>query len=182
MVAGNFAGQAQGQAARSYIWAHENALLRMTRTEGTPNAMPVPSWPTDVYFSERRETHFNGEAVALLHYPNAHTDGDSVIWFRSSDVLLTGDVYQNVTFPMILTGEGGSIQGMVNALASIIEITVPKDKQEGGTMVIPGRGRLADEADVVEYGRPDRHHPGSRRGCHQAGTDARSDQGGAPRA
>jgi glyoxylase-like metal-dependent hydrolase (beta-lactamase superfamily II) len=151
VVAGNFAGQAASQASRSYIWAHENALLRITRTEGTPNAVPVAAWPTDVYFSERRDTFFNGESIMMLHQPNAHTDGDSFVWFRRSDVVLSGDVYQNETFPMINVAEGGSIQGMIDALANLIEIMVPRDKQEGGTMVIPTRGRLADEADVVEY-------------------------------
>ena len=151
VIAGNFAGQAGGQAARAYIWSHENALLRISRLDGTPNAIPVSAWPTDVYFSERRELHFNGEPVAMLHIPNAHTDGDSFVYFRKSDVIVAGDVYQNVAFPMIVTQEGGSIQGTVNALATLIELTVPLKNQEGGTMVIPGRGRLGDEADVVEF-------------------------------
>ena len=151
VVAGNFAGQAASQASRAYIWSHENALLRMTRTEGTPNAIPVAAWPTDVFFSARRDTFFNGESIMMLHTPNAHTDGDSFVWFRKSDVVLTGDVYQNQTFPMINVSEGGSIQGTIAALDELIGILVPRDKQEGGTMVIPGRGRLADEADVVEY-------------------------------
>jgi cyclase len=151
VVAGNFAGQAQAQASRAYIWSHENALMRISRTEGTPNAIPVAAWPTDVFFSARRDTFFNGESVMMLHQPNAHTDGDSFIWFRKSDVILTGDAYQNQTFPMINIAEGGSIQGTIDALANLIEITVPQKNQEGGTVVIPGRGRLADEADVVEY-------------------------------
>ena len=83
--------------------------------------------------------------------PAAHTDGDSIVFFRRSDVISAGDVYVNTTYPVILPGEGGSIQGIIDALNRIIAITVPEEKQEGGTMVIPGHGRLADEADVVEY-------------------------------
>jgi len=87
----------------------------------------------------------------MLHQPNAHTDGDVIVYFRKSDVLVTGDVYVNTTFPVINVQQGGSLNGIIAALNRIVEITVPKDKQEGGTYVIPGHGRLADEADVVEY-------------------------------
>jgi cyclase len=157
VVAGNFAGQANAQASgapsaeRAFIWAHENALLHMTATEGTPQAIPVSSWPTDAYFTDRKEIFFNGEPVQMLFMPNAHTDGDSIVFFRHSDVIVAGDVYVNTTFPIFMLDQGGSYNGYLNALNTIIELTVPKDKQEGGTFVIPGHGRLADEADVVEY-------------------------------
>ena len=101
--------------------------------------------------SARYDMFFNGEAVQMLHQPNAHTDGDIMVYFRKSDVLVTGDVYINTTFPVINLQQGGSLNGIIAALNRIVEITVPKDKQEGGTYVIPGHGRLADEADVVEY-------------------------------
>jgi cyclase len=94
---------------------------------------------------------FNGEAIQMLYQPNAHTDGDIIVYFRKSDVVVTGDVYINTTFPVINVQQGGSLNGIIAALNRIVEITVPKDKQEGGTYVIPGHGRLADEADVVEY-------------------------------
>jgi glyoxylase-like metal-dependent hydrolase (beta-lactamase superfamily II) len=87
----------------------------------------------------------------MLYQPNAHTDGDVIVYFRKSDVVVTGDVYINTTFPVINLQQGGSLNGIIAALNRIIEITVPRDKQEGGTYVIPGHGRLADEADVVEY-------------------------------
>jgi cyclase len=157
VVAGNFAGQANAQASgtpsadRAFIWAHENALLRMTATEGTPQAIPVAAWPSDAYFTDRKEIYFNGEAVQMLFMPNAHTDGDSIVYFRKSDVIVAGDVYMNTTYPIFVLDQGGSYNGELNALNTIIELTVPKDKQEGGTFVIPGHGRLADEADVVEY-------------------------------
>jgi cyclase len=107
--------------------------------------------PTDTFFTKRFDLYFDGEAVQLLHQPNAHTDGDVIVYFRKSDVIASGDVYVNTTFPVINLEQGGSLNGIVAALNRIIEITVPKDKQEGGTYVIPGHGHLADEADVVEY-------------------------------
>ena len=89
--------------------------------------------------------------MQLVHLPHAHTDGDVMVFFRKSDVLVAGDVYVNTTFPVINVAQGGSINGILAALNRIIDITVPRKKQEGGTYVIPGHGRLADEADVVEY-------------------------------
>jgi glyoxylase-like metal-dependent hydrolase (beta-lactamase superfamily II) len=95
--------------------------------------------------------YFNGEAVELIHQPDAHTSGDVIVHFRKSDVIAAGDVYINTTFPVINREHGGSYAGIVAALNRIIDITVPRDKAEGGTYVIPGHGRLADEADVVDY-------------------------------
>jgi glyoxylase-like metal-dependent hydrolase (beta-lactamase superfamily II) len=152
IIAGNFAGQAGAEAANAAkIITHENAQLRMAGGEGGQPAAPTAAMPTDTFFVRRHDMYFNGEAIQLLHQPNAHTDGDVIVYFRKSDVLVTGDVYINTTFPVINLQQGGSLNGTIAALNRIIEITVPKDKQEGGTLVIPGHGRLADEADVVEY-------------------------------
>ena len=123
----------------------------MNESEGNQPAAPAAALPTDTFFTVRNDLYFNGEAVQMLHQPNAHTDGDIIVYFRKSDVIVAGDVYINTTFPVINLQQGGSYDGLVAALNRIIEITVPKDKQEGGTYVIPGHGRLADEADVVEY-------------------------------
>ncbi len=84
-----------------------------------------------------------------FHVPAAHSDGDSLVFFRRSDVIATGDIFGTTTYPVI--DKGGSINGVIDGLNRIIEITIPKDWQEGGTMVIPGHGRICDEADVVEY-------------------------------
>jgi len=108
-------------------------------------------WPTDTFFNEEKDIFFNGEAIEMFHQPNAHTDGDIIVFFRRSDVIAAGDVYINTVFPIFMKDQGGSYQGILNALNNIIDLTVPKEKQEGGTYVIPGHGRLADEADVVEY-------------------------------
>jgi cyclase len=152
IIAGNFAPQAGAEAANAAkIIAHENTQLRMGGGEGNPPAAPTAALPTDTFFTKRFDLYFNGEPVQLLHQPNAHTDGDILVYFRKSDVVVTGDVYVNTTFPVINLQQGGSINGTIAALNRIIEITVPRDKQEGGTFVIPGHGRIADEADVVEY-------------------------------
>ena len=152
IIAGNFAPQAlAGAANAAKIFAHENTQLRMTEGEGSQPAAPAAALPTDTFFTARDDLYFNGEAVQLLHQPHAHTDGDIIVYFRKSDVVVTGDVYINTTFPVINLQQGGSLNGIIASLNRIVEITVPKDKQEGGTYVIPGHGRLADEADVVEY-------------------------------
>jgi cyclase len=152
IIAGNFVGQAGAEAANAAkIIAHENTQLRMAGAEGGQAAAPTAAMPTDTFFAHRYDMFFNGEAIQMLYQPNAHTDGDVIVYFRKSDVVVTGDVYINTTFPVINVQQGGSINGIIAALNRIIEITVPKDKQEGGTYVIPGHGRLADEADVVEY-------------------------------
>ena len=149
IIAGNFAGQA-GQAAANFakVLTHENVEARLVKVQP---ALPTQALPTDTFFTDQFEMHFNGEAVQFIHVPNAHTDGDVMVFFRKSDVLVTGDAFNTVSFPVIDMEEGGSLNGVVKTLNQILDITVPADKQEGGTYVIPGHGRLTDEADVVEY-------------------------------
>jgi glyoxylase-like metal-dependent hydrolase (beta-lactamase superfamily II) len=112
---------------------------------------PPASWPMDTYFTEGKDVYVNGEAVQVFHQASAHSDGDSLVFFRRSDVVSTGDVFVPDRYPVIDVAKGGSINGELAALNRILDLTVPADKQEGGTMVIPGHGRLCDEADVVEY-------------------------------
>jgi cyclase len=148
IIAGNFAGQA-GQAAANFaqIIAHENTGNRLGEAKPAP---PVHATPAETFFGAQHEIFFNDEAVQLIHVPNAHSDGDLMVFFRKSDVLVAGDLYINTTFPVINVAQGGSIDGLIAALNRIIDVTVPRKKQEGGTYVVPGHGRLADEADVVE--------------------------------
>jgi cyclase len=150
IVAGNFAAQVgQDAANQANVLAHENTQIRMMSDLKPPP--PFIAMPTDTFFTESKDLYFNGEAVQILHQPAAHTDGDVIVHFRKSDVIAAGDVYINTTFPILQAGQGGSFQGVIDALNRIIDITVPAEKQEAGTYVIPGHGRLADEADVVEY-------------------------------
>ena len=87
----------------------------------------------------------------MLHVPAGATDGDSIVFFRRSDVISAGDIFLTTTYPVIDVKSGGSINGVVKGLNQILEIAIPKEKQEGGTTVIPGHGRICDEADVLEY-------------------------------
>src|SRR6185436_10326966 len=109
------------------------------------------AWPTETFFGDDKEIFFNNEAIQLLHQPSAHTDGDIVVFFRRSDVVSAGDLFLTTSYPVIDTPRGGSIQGLLDGLNRILDIAIPKDKEEGGTYVIPGHGRISDEADVVEY-------------------------------
>jgi glyoxylase-like metal-dependent hydrolase (beta-lactamase superfamily II) len=149
IIAGNFAGQA-GQAAANFakVLTHENVEARLVKVQPP---LPVQAMPTDTFFTDEFEIHFNGEAIQFIHVPNAHTDGDVMVFFRKSDVLVAGDAFNTTSFPVIDMEDGGSLNGVVTTLNRILDITVPEDKQEGGTYVIPGHGRLTDEADVVEY-------------------------------
>jgi glyoxylase-like metal-dependent hydrolase (beta-lactamase superfamily II) len=148
IIAGNFVGQAGAASANfAQIIAHENTGNRLA--EAKP-ALPVHATPAETFFGAQHELFFNDEAVQLIHVPHAHSDGDVMVFFRKSDVLVAGDLYINTTFPVINVAQGGSINGVLAALNRIIDVTVPRKKQEGGTYVIPGHGRLADEADVVE--------------------------------
>jgi cyclase len=152
VVGDNVAAQV-GQAAAdsAFIWAHENVLTRMSTPPEGQAAIPFAAWPTDTFFSPEKELYFNGEAVQVLHQPAAHTDGDSIVFFRKSDVVVAGDVFITTTFPVINLAQRGSFNGIIDALNRVIDLTVPRDKQEGGTYVIPGHGRVTDEADVVDY-------------------------------
>ncbi len=148
IAGGNVLGAIEDAGETAKIIAHENVLITMSGAE-TP--LPFEAWPTDTYFTDRKEVFFNGEAVQVLHQPAAHTNGDSIVFFRRSDVISTGDLFLTTRYPFIDRENGGTFQGIIDALNRIIDLTVPADRQEGGTMVIPGRGRLCDEADVVEY-------------------------------
>jgi glyoxylase-like metal-dependent hydrolase (beta-lactamase superfamily II) len=133
------------------VLAHENVLNRMSAPAGKTSPTPTAAWPTDTYFPEEKDIFFNGEAVMLYHDQAAHTDGDSIVFFRRSDVVVAGDVFVTTSYPFIDQANGGSIQGEINALNRILDIAVPAHEQEGGTYVISGHGRVCDEADVLEY-------------------------------
>ncbi len=141
-----------GEGTIPRIIANDHVLNRMTAPAAAGQAaVPESDWPNDEYFTPTKDFFFNGEAVVVYHMPAAHTDGDSIVFFRRSDVISTGDIFTPETYPVIDLARGGSVQGIIDALNRIIELTVPAKYQEGGTYVIPGHGRLCEEADVVEY-------------------------------
>jgi glyoxylase-like metal-dependent hydrolase (beta-lactamase superfamily II) len=112
---------------------------------------PITERPLNSFFEENKDFYFNGEAIFIHHIPRAHTDGDSVVYFRGSDVLVAGDIFVTTTYPVIDARSGGGVQGFIDGLNKMLEIAVPKRLQEGGTYVIPGHGRVGDEADVLTY-------------------------------
>jgi cyclase len=128
------------------IFAHERLLNRLSES-GTPAA----SLPTDTFFVKQKDLFVNGEAVQLLHIPAAHTDGDVIVFFRRSDVISTGDVFTPDRYPLIDLSRGGSIEGLLAGINYILELAVPDFNEEGGTMIVPGHGRLCDESDVSDY-------------------------------
>ena len=141
----------RGPGPRPRIIAHENVLNRMTLR--VPNQPPVPdeALPDDEYGTPQKDLFFNGEAVVIYHMPRAHTDGDSIVFFRRSDVVSVGDIFTPDQWPAIDLARGGSVEGTLDALNYILTLTVPERYQDGGTLVVPGHGRISNEADVVEY-------------------------------
>jgi glyoxylase-like metal-dependent hydrolase (beta-lactamase superfamily II) len=136
--------------AGAAILAHINVLNRMSAPTGQEAPTPNGTWPTDEYDDDSWRL-YNGEAVYMYHPPNAHTDGDSFVFFRRSDVVSTGDIFTLSSYPVIESERGGDINGLVDALNQIIELLDPKADEEGGTYVIPGHGRICDRNDVVNY-------------------------------
>jgi cyclase len=151
IAGGNFSGDIQDAGVGANIIAHENVLNRMSAPTGSQASTPIKAWPNDTFFTKEKKIFFNGEALRIIHIPAAHTDGDSMVFFRRSDVISAGDLFVTTSYPIVDLQRGGNIQGIVDALNRLIDISVPADKQEGGTYIIPGHGRLCDQADVVEY-------------------------------
>ena len=140
----------QGQRPR--VIAHEKVLDHMVNPlPGKQPRYAEAGTLNDTYFMPTKDLLFNGEAVVVYHIPAAHTDGDSMVFFRRSDVLSVGDVFTPDRYPVIDLQNGGSVKGLLAGLNHILDLAVAGKYQEGGTFVIPGHGRLCDEADVVEF-------------------------------
>ena len=106
---------------------------------------PADGVPSDTFVQGRRQKFHNGEALEMLYQPNATSDGDSIVHFRRSDVIVAGEVFNTISYPRIDTKSGGSIQGEIAALTNFLDRTVYQHDEEDGTMIVPGRGRLTDE-------------------------------------
>ena len=150
-VGANVTGNLTDAGVGAQIYAHDNVLRRMSAPSGVQASTPFGSWPTQTYLSGRRQMFFNSEPVEMIHQPAAHTDGDSLIFFRRSDVVVTGDIFLTTSYPLIDTDRGGSIQGEIDALNNILELAVPGYQDEGGTYIIPGHGWISDRPDLLEY-------------------------------
>src|SRR5690606_21720840 len=139
----SLANEPQQQAA---IIAHENVGLRLVETESDAGNLIM-----DTFYGDSKAIYFNGEVVEIIHVPAAHTDGDSLVFFRGSDVVSAGGAISTTSFPSFSASQGGSVDGLIAALNRILDITVAETRAQGGTIVVPGHGRLYDETDVAEY-------------------------------
>jgi glyoxylase-like metal-dependent hydrolase (beta-lactamase superfamily II) len=133
------------------IIAHSNELARLANAAANGPRLSDAGLPRDEYATPFKDLRFNDEPVVLHHEPRAHTDGDTIVYFPKSDVVVTGDIFTPGGYPFIDVANGGSVSGEIAALNHILDLTVPGHTQEGGTFVVPGHGRICDEADVVEY-------------------------------
>jgi len=152
VIGGNMPGAvpyAEGGGAQ--VVAHENVLLRLSATLGTEAEAPSSMWPTNSFFDAEKRMYYNGEGIRIIHQPAAHTDGDVVVYFRRSDVVAVGDVFSTTGWPVIDLEAGGSYAGTVAALNAIVDLIIPVYGQDGGTLVIPGHGRLSGLGDVLDY-------------------------------
>jgi cyclase len=136
------------------ILAPDEVLNRMSETVGNAPAFSADGWPTEAFFQERKAIYLNHEGIEILRQPAAHSDADSFVFFRGSDVVMAGDVLDTTQFPRIDLAHGGSVQGEIDALNRLMKIaivSIPLVNQEGGTYVISGHGRICDQLDVVDY-------------------------------
>ena len=147
---GNMAGAIRDAGVGAAIIAHENVLLRLSSATG-PQALSSDGWPTSTFFGSKKEVFYNGEGIEVIHVPAAHTDGDTIVFFRRSDVIAAGDVFVTTSYPVIDLAAGGSYRGVIEALNRLVDMIIPVYGQDGGTLVVPGHGRLADLGDVLNY-------------------------------
>ena len=144
-------GGSNDASQRPRVITHENVLNRLVAPGASQARVADAASINDTYFRSPKDFLFNDEAVMVYHMPAAHTDGDSIVLFRKSDVISSGDIFTPDRYPVIDLANGGSVQGLLDGLNKILEMAVAGKYQEGGTFVIPGHGRLCDEADVVEF-------------------------------
>jgi len=136
-----------GGAGGVSLLGHENVLNRFYLTEHDIEQLEL----TSTYYTDSKDIYLNGEGVFIYHVANAHTDGDSIVYFRRSDVISAGDIFTPGRYPEIDVERGGSVQGLIEGLNYLLELIVPGPEEQGGTYVIPGHGRISDEIDVVEF-------------------------------
>src|SRR5499427_7093054 len=129
------------------ILSVEQVLARMS-------SAPSTAWPTETFNQPRKYMYLNDEGIEVFRQPAAHTDGDAIVFFRRSDVIVAGDVLDTTRFPVIDTAKGGSISGEIAALQKLVDTAIPSVpivSREAGTLIVPGHGRICDQLDVVEY-------------------------------
>jgi cyclase len=154
-VLGNAAqAAAMTNGGAAAILAHDSVLQRMSAPTGKPAPYPADALPTEAFYPKRQTLRMNDEGIEVLYQPAAHSDADSFVFFRGSDVVVAGDVLDTTRFPVIDTAQGGSIQGEIAALNKLIDLAIaptPFIYKGVGTYVIPGHGRLLEQMDIVDY-------------------------------
>jgi glyoxylase-like metal-dependent hydrolase (beta-lactamase superfamily II) len=151
---GGFGSAVTNFGRSASVVAHENVLSRMSASVNKqPPAYPEAAWPTDTFFDELHKLpeYVNGEAVIVYHAPAASTDADSLVFFRHSEVIHAGSLFSTISYPVIDLQKGGTIQGVIDGLNQILDLAVAEYRAQGGTWIIPSRGRLSDTADVASY-------------------------------
>src|SRR5271168_1783172 len=155
-----FTGNGGGGLATNFlgggasILSVEQVLTRMSGPSGKPSPFPIDAWPTETFNQPRKYMYLNGEGIEIFHQPAAHTDGDAIVFFRRSDVVVAGDVFDTRRFPVIDVAKGGGINGEIAALQKLVDTAIPSVpivSREAGTLIIPGHGRICDQLDVVDY-------------------------------
>jgi cyclase len=142
------------QGGGASILSVEEVLTRMSAPTGKASPFPLAAWPTETFHQARKYMYLNGEGIEILHQPAAHSDGDAIVFFRRSDVIVAGDILDTTRFPVIDIAKGGSILGEIAALQKLVDTAIPSVpivSRDAGTLIIPGHGRLCDQLDVVEY-------------------------------
>ena len=141
----------RGADRNASIIAHINVLERMSGPSGTQSPTPAGAWPSDTYFTSDWALFVNDEAIELLHIPAAHTNGDTMAFFRRSDVISTGDIFTPTGYPRFDPEQGGSLSGILDGLNRVLELAIAGENQTGGTAIVPGHGRISDETEVANY-------------------------------
>ena len=132
------------------VFAHQNTVDTMLFPAPGRTPYPEPAVARSSFITADKQLHFNGEAIELWWHPSAHTNGDILVYFPRSDVVVAGDLLQPASFPVFDADAGGRLQGVLNGLNQIIDLAVPRFNQIGGTRIVPGHGWLCTESDVVE--------------------------------
>jgi cyclase len=140
-------------SGRASVLAHENVLTRMTEAKG-PQALPFAHWPTKTFAFRLYSMYLNGEGIQVIHMPAAHTDGDTIVFFRRGDVIATGDIIDTTRWPFIDIKRGGTVQGELDALNRLMDMSilnVPIQWNPDRTFLVPGHGHVYDKLDLLEY-------------------------------
>ena len=134
------------------IVASEGVLAAMSSPPGKAAPAPSAAWPSETFFDEfhKLSEYVNGEPVILYRAPG-NTDSDSFVFFRHSEVISAGNLLSTISYPLIDVERGGTIKGVIDGLNHILDLSVAEYRAQGGTWIIPGRGRLCDTADVASY-------------------------------